>query len=406
MNIGFYFGPKIDSDPKSGGGFTFAMSIFQELCKTSTDHNIYIFSEDAEKFYDNKDINIKFIKINRYYASEKENLLKKTILKLPRKILRFIQDKKYKNALNKSVLENKIDLMWFATPAFEFVVVPYVYTVWDLQHRKQTYFPELVINSEFENREKSYNSIIPKAAFVITGNKAGKNDICKFYNYPEERVIEISLPVPNFVFNNIVTSNECIDIKKPFIFYPAQFWAHKNHIIILLAIKNLKEKYNLDFNVVFTGSDKGNLNYIKEKVKEFGLEKKIKFLGFVPIEDIIYFYKNAFALVFPSFFGPDNIPPLEAFALNCPVITARVEGVQYQLQDAVLLFDPKNELELVENIKKLYEDNNLKNNLIKNGKELVEKYKTQEYIKKIFKVIDDFERILRCWSSKDIYKHL
>ena len=49
---------------------------------------------------------------------------------------------------------------------------------------------------------------------------------------------------------------------------------------------------------------------------------------------------KAAALAFPTRFGPDNIPPLEAFAQDSPVVASRVDGAEEQLGDAALLFDP------------------------------------------------------------------
>ncbi len=401
MRVGFYFGREIYSNAESGGAFAFSQSIFKQLCKTKTNNEIFIFSDDADRF-ESSDF-VQFVKINRFYPDQKECLLKKLALKIPRKILRSLQIKKYKSALNKIVLENKIDLMWFITPAYEQVEVPYVYTIWDLQHRKQTYFPEVSTNLEFENRERSYKFVVSKASFIVTGNQAGKDDVCNFYNYSRERIKTLPLPTPDFVLNDDFRKE--VDLPdKGWVFYPAQFWPHKNHIVILYALKILKEKYNLDFNVIFTGSDKGNLDYIKDQIVQLSLQENVEFLGFVSTQKLVQLYKNAFALLFTSFFGPDNIPPLEAFALGCPVIAANVSGSDYQLKDAALLFDPKSEFELADCIKKLYDDQDLRSLLIKKGLEIAKSWTAKEYVDGVYKIISDFEPIRRCWSSKKSYK--
>jgi len=409
MKIGIYFGKFILTDSKSGGGYTFQQSILNVLQKIKSNHEFYVFADDADKF--EKNSNIKFVKLERYYSDITESFFLKNLFRLPRKVKRYFLKKNYKNPLNKAVLENKIEFMWFVTPAFEFVEIPYIYTVWDLQHRLQSYFPEVSVTGwKFEDREERYNLAIKRAAYIIIGNQAGKKEIINFYGMPEERIKTLALPTPDFVLNNFNYSENIFDkfnlLKKNYLFYPAQFWPHKNHILILLALRILKEKYNLDFNIVFTGSDKGNLNYIKQKTKELNLENKVYFLNFVEIKDLINLYKNAFALVFPSFFGPDNIPPLESFALKCPVIAAKVSGSQYQLKDAALLFDPKSEIELAEKIKELYESENLRNSLIQKGFEKAASWDSQNYLENIISIINSFEPIRRCWSSKEIYRQI
>jgi len=309
-----------------------------------------------------------------------------------------------------TALENKIELMWFMTPAYQKVDIPYFYTVWDLQHRFQSYFPEVSVSgSSYEQREQYYQKIIPMASYVITGNEQGKMDISKFYSVPDFRIKTIPMPTSpfalrqEFIDENIVNK---LKIKKSFIFYPAQFWPHKNHITVLRAAKLLKEKFELDFDIVFTGADKGNLQYIKEKTVELGLSQNIHFLGFVSIETLVQLYKNAFALVFASFFGPDNIPPLEAFGLGCSVISSNFAGAKEQMRDAALYFEPGDEFELAAQIKKLYDNQVLRAELISNGRKIAEECSCENYLKKINELIDEFSKIRRCWSSDEPYVHL
>ncbi|MFH0897971.1 MAG: glycosyltransferase, partial [bacterium] len=194
-------------------------------------------------------------------------------------------------------------------------------------------------------------------------------------------------------------------ISQPYLFYPAQFWPHKNHIIILYAVKFLKEQHNLNFSVVFTGSDKGNLEYIKEQASKLGLENNVHFLGFVTMQELVALYRHAFALVFASFFGPNNIPPLEAFSLGCPVIAANVAGAQEQLGTAALFFDPKNYTECAKHVMQLVHKQNLRTILIAKGIQRAQQWTTKDYLEKLVSIIDDFEPIRRCWSSNKPYIH-
>jgi glycosyltransferase involved in cell wall biosynthesis len=99
-----------------------------------------------------------------------------------------------------------------------------------------------------------------------------------------------------------------------------------------------------------------------------------------------------------TFFGPDNLPPLEAMALGCPVIASNVSGAKEQLGDAALLVDPKKPEEIAEAIKSLSEDSALRQDLIKRGLIRAYRWTAQDYVKEIFSVIDNFEAIRRCWK--------
>jgi glycosyltransferase involved in cell wall biosynthesis len=405
MRIGVYCGKTIFSDAQAGGAYTFQKSIVQALYDIQSEHEIFIFSDDV---LEGQQGAVRFVRLDRYHAQKNENVAQRLLLKIPRKIQRIRLEKEFVSPLNKAVLENCIELMWFVTPAYEYVEVPFIYTVWDLQHRLQSYFPEVSVTGwKFEDREKRYGFVLPRAAFIITGNQAGKNEIIKFYAIPEQRVKIIPMPVPNFVFDQGPLDKQVKQsLPTPYIFYPAQFWPHKNHIVILLALKILKERYNISLHVVFTGSDKGNLQYIKETVTKLGLKDNVVFSGFVSVEALIHLYKNALALVLPSFFGPDNIPPLEAFALGCPVIAAKVAGSEYQLEGAALLFDPKDERALAEHIKKLYENQGLRESLVTKGKDKVAGLTAQNYVKSLLALVDEFGPIRRCWSNLKPYRQV
>jgi len=167
-----------------------------------------------------------------------------------------------------------------------------------------------------------------------------------------------------------------------------------------MAVKHLRDKFGLTFSVVFVGSYKGrNQPYVKERVEKLGLDGQVRFLGFVPQEDLICFYQNAFALTFTSYFGPDNLPPLEAFALGCPVIASSVSGAEEQLRDCALLVGQKDVIDIAEKIKLLYESPQLLNSLIVRGKVRTGEFTAKDYIAAVIDIFDDFESIRRCWGN-------
>ena len=410
MKIGIYIG---DSKPEVGGGFSFESTILNALLETKSNHEFYFIS--SHKI----DIPLKsnFFSIPLY---EKTNPFKSTYLKkftikfvnlinINRNNRHLIHNYNLSNKIEKLIHKYNIEIMWFVTPIHVPVKIPYITTLWDLAHRVAPFFPEVSVTGwRWEDRENYYLNTLPKATYILTGTSAGKDEIIQFYNIRDERIRVIPFPVPTFALSENVSQTEVtthFNIDKQYLFYPAQFWPHKNHVGLLLALKILHEKYSLDFDLIFTGSDKGNLKYIKKEAEELNLSKKVHFLGFVSTDKLINLYKNAFAMVFPTFLGPDNLPPLEAFSLGCPVIASRVEGAEEQLGDAALLFDPKNEEEIACLVNKLYNNSNLRESLIKSGKKLAIKRGANKYIEEVISIIDEFESYRRCWSNEEIYIH-
>jgi glycosyltransferase involved in cell wall biosynthesis len=381
MKIGLYL---YTFDPKLGGGYTFVDSIVNVLNAVKSHHEVFCFHYGPEK--------------PPSATSVRWERLANTPGKQPDR------------PLNDAVLKHGIELVWFVTvPIYETVDVPYIFTVWDLMHRVHPCFPEVGVFGgwPWDKREQFYQYILPRAAYVITGNEAGKNDAVYFYRIPAERVKILRLPTPDFALRpSVAHAPNGFENRTPFLFYPAQFWPHKNHVTLLLALKILVERDRMDFSVVLTGADKGNMKFVQQTARDLGLNDRVHVLGFVPREELIYLYQNAFALVYPSFFGPDNIPPLEAFALGCPVIAAKVPGAEEQMGDAALFFDPNSEAQLAAMIKELHSQPGLRETLIQRGQARASQWTAKDYVLKIFQIAEEFQSIRRNWSSREPGKYL
>lgn len=385
MRVGFYVGEI--QDKTLGGGHTFQMSIIEGLTKIKCGHEFYFYYKADTNLFDSNE-NIKFINMKfESSAVKKRKLFSK-------------KNKKHCVSLNELVLRDKIEFVYFLPPHYEKVSAPFALTIWDLGHRKETYFPEVSTEGDaFIHREYFYSTAPIQASYVIIGNNTGKEQLEYFYRVEPRRIKTIPMPTPDYVYElkEDVSILEKYNLEKnKYIFYPAQFWAHKNHIRLVKAMKKLKEQGS-DFNMVFTGADQGNLNYIKDKTREFGLEDDILFLGFIKKEEIIALYKNAYALAYASYLGPDNLPPLEAMALKCPVLAADVDGFREQLGNCALFFNPKSEDDLIKQIK-LLENIELREKLITDGESLAKKSSIENYVSKIIEIIDDFVPIRECWE--------
>ncbi len=308
----------------------------------------------------------------------------------------------YNGRLYEAALRHQVDIMWFLSVSYEEIDIPHILPVWDLQHRLQAHFPEVSSGGEYASREKFYNHFLPRATFILTGTEEGKKEISSFYRIPADRIVVNPLvPPQNISKTPIDEPGELINIglkKNRFIFYPAQFWPHKNHIVLLETIKILKSKYNTELKVILTGSDYGNMGYITHAIAEMGLNNDVLLPGFVSEESILWLYQNAFALVYPSYFGPDNIPPIEAFSAGCPVIAANVRGAEEQLGDAAILVDPQDEVGFANAIMKLMQDPLLRERLIQKGYAKAETRTAEQYVQNVLNTIDRFSSVRRCWG--------
>ncbi len=387
MNIAFYLGAF--QEREVGGGYVFQKTVVDELIKYDFESKVHLYYKSNENLFDNIK-NLKFINL-KY---DKDYIVHKIIKKI------LFRTKKQKiRSLDNVLCRDKIHLIYFISPIGEPPnSVPYILTVWDLAHKKHTYFPEVSNNGDFERRESYYNNAVQKASFVVIGNEVGREELCKYYKMDLHRIKINPMPTPDYVYtkkaDEIILDTYKLKNEK-YLFYPAQFWAHKNHIRLLKAMRKLKDN---GFKMVFTGSDRGNANYIKQKIKDFGLENVVVNIGFVTQEEIIALYKNAFALTYASWFGPDNIPPLEAMALHCPVLCSNFEGAREQFGECVLYFDRTDETTIIEAIKKL-ENLSFKQELTQKAYLLAKERQIKNYVINMIKIIEEFEVIRECWGQ-------
>jgi glycosyltransferase involved in cell wall biosynthesis len=400
MNVGIYFS---ENPPEEGGGYTFENEILESLLALAelSNHDFVIFSKVSieKKIPKNISYRVKNVTLPKYAIFERICLFV---------IHNFFPDApllrtaylKFSN-LEKLIKKYKIESMLFCNPLHEPTDIPYITIVWDLQHRLQPWFPEVSEKGQWYSREEYYVPILKRATYIITGTNAGKQEIALFYGIPNNRIKILPHPTPNFALNVEKSDNDVLkkyQIQNEYLIYPAQFWPHKNHANILLSIKILKETYRIPLSIVFVGADKINLKYIQKMSSDLLLSEDVHFLGFVPRKDLVDLYQNAFALLYPTFFGPENLPPLEAFALKCPVIASNVSGAGEQLGDAALLVDPKNPEEMAKAIVSLYNDPILRNQLIEKGHARATRWIGEDFIKGVFLLLDELATIRRCWE--------
>ena len=126
----------------------------------------------------------------------------------------------------------------------------------------------------------------------------------------------------------------------------------------------------------------------------------LDYRGFVSEEELASIYSAAFALVFASAVGPDNLPPLEAMSLGCPVVTADVPGAREEFGDAALYFSVTDEYELVEQLLQLREKGR-REDLIQKGDNRARSHQAADYARTMVGVLDEFSRLARNWERCD-----
>lgn len=188
-----------------------------------------------------------------------------------------------------------------------------------------------------------FRSGCTKAALVITNSTELIGDLVRRYAMEPSRAICIPLSPSNFVgqlvADDIAADSAVLEkyrLQPGYLFYPAQFWSHKNHVTLIEAVALLRDQ-GVKRRIVLCGSDRGTRKHIGDLVARYQLADQVSEIGFVDSTELGPLYRGASALVMPSYFGPTNLPPLEAWTVGTPVMYP--EAFESFVGDAALLFD-------------------------------------------------------------------
>ena len=262
---------------------------------------------------------------------------------------------------------NKIDLYFcpFSVLYPRPLPLPTVMTLVDIQ---EVYYPEFFTLEDRYNRDLYFYGSTRTADRVITISDFSKRSLLKHHRLADHKIIVAYLSADARYYHSAEIAQPPTQVlPDEFIFYPANFWKHKNHDHLLKALQLLRDERHLLISVVFTGFEETNGYPLLEKVQEYGLESQVHILGYLTVEQVAYLYRHAKMLVFPSLFEGFGIPLVEAMAAGCPIAAANSTSVPEITVDAAALFDPASPQSIATTIEKVWCDHQLRQQLIQKG---------------------------------------
>ena len=234
---------------------------------------------------------------------------------------------------------------------------PFAYTLHDLQ---ENYYPQNFSWWQRTWRHQVHARLLGRARRVICESRQVKADIVRFFGIPEQRAVVMAAP-PLRQFSaerddeRLRTAQSRLQLPEKFLFYPAQFWAHKNHLRLIEAFRDVVAEVP-DLKLVLTGKKRDDYESVRAAIGKSGLDGHVLHLGYVEQGDLQAVYTLATALVMPSLFESVSIPIYEAFQVGTPVAASGILAIPEQVGDAGLLFDPMSVTSISEAILKIVND--------------------------------------------------
>lgn len=168
-------------------------------------------------------------------------------------------------------------------------------------------------------------------------------------------------------------SKEPEEPPKDFIMYTGSAFPHKNLERLISAFGILKE-HHPDLKLVLVGKREYHSKQLRKWAKSQPYFEDIIFTGFVPDEELKWYYQNARAYVFPSLSEGFGLPGLEAMVHGCPVVSSNATCLPEVNGDAAHYFDPYDVEEMAEKINEVISSEALRKKLIAKGYENAKRF--------------------------------
>jgi glycosyltransferase involved in cell wall biosynthesis len=271
----------------------------------------------------------------------------------------------------------------------------------DIQHRMHTRFPEFSAGARDAALEHQQQLAAARATIAIAESETGMQYLLDAYGdtLSPDRIRVLHYPPPPHITadgaeRRVFAVRRTYRLPDRYLFYPAQFWEHKNHALIVRALALLRSRRREVPALVLSGSREGQLRNrtfreVRALAARLGVDERLVVLDYVPDEDMSGLYLGAAALVMPTFCGPSNIPVLEAWVTGCPVVTSDIRGVREQAGNAALLIDPTSPEDLAAAIQTLWTDSASAERLAQAGRERLREFTMEAFARGLRAALQD-----------------
>ncbi len=284
----------------------------------------------------------------------------------------------------------------FTAPFYHNPSVPTVSVVYDLQY---LYYPTFFSAEERHGRALTFQNACRNAQHLVCISDFVRSTVLEHSNLPPERVstvhIQLAERLSESVSEQSTTPLQRLDLTPDaYLLYPANFWRHKNHRMLLTAFAMFRARNpDSQLALVCTGAPGADMQAIAGAAQAMGLASSTRFPGFLSDDDFSALLDAALALIFPSLFEGFGMPLLEAMARSVPVLCSNSTALAEVAADAALQFDCRRPVEIVEAIERIERDPDLRRDLAQRGNRRYAKFSDSSSMAAAY--LEVFRRVLK-----------
>jgi len=209
------------------------------------------------------------------------------------------------------------------------------------------------VSGKYNGQRMFYGRVVvPQLAkrqdHIVAISENTAQDIIRFFRMPRQRLTVIYNGVDHSRFfpGDAAQAKDLIarrfGLERPFFLYVARLeYPGKNHVRLIAAFNRFKAATGSSWQLALAGCDWHGALHIHQAIQASPFAKDIRCLGFVPDAFVPDLYRAAEVFVYPSLFEGFGMPPIEAMACACPVLSSNRSSLGEILGDAAVYIDPE-----------------------------------------------------------------
>jgi len=259
----------------------------------------------------------------------------------------------------------------FTAPTYFDARIPTVCTIYDLQFKA---YPEFFSAEDLAHRDRIFVDACRRATVLAAISDYSRGSAIAHGRIDPARIRTIPLRLARRSLQGSVDGDVVLHrlglAKQRYLLYPANFWRHKNHEMLLTAFgMACRQAMPPDFKLVCTGAPGARQEWLMGAARAMNLADRVLFPGFLPDLELTALMASSRGMVFPSLYEGFGIPVIEAMASGIPVACSNVASLPEVAAGAAILFDPKIPTQLVQTMISLVLDDSLRERLIAAGRQ-------------------------------------
>lgn len=253
-------------------------------------------------------------------------------------------------------IEYKADLLFCPFSAVNYKIdgIPAVSTINDIQHE---FYPQFFTPEELQHRRNFYKNIVSNAERIICISDYTKDTFCEKYGYNREKASTVYIAIQGR-FDREREDNSILDKlaveSDNYIVFPANFWEHKNHKLLLNAF-GMYAAQHPQGKLVLTGNVLDQGEYYDKLIEAMQLEDRVKITGYLKEEELYAVLNHAKGLIYPSLFEGFGIPLVEAMQMNKLIASSNLTSLPEIGCDSIYYFNPKKPDDILKGIEFLFQ---------------------------------------------------